>query len=133
MNSILNNSAALSALQSLNMTQQSLNKVQNEVSTGLSVANASDNSSYWSIAQQLSSDSGVVTASQSALSEGQSVLSTATSAINSVITTLNSMATQLTQAHNPAPSSPTLIPRSPRSASSSLTQSTAPRSMASTL
>jgi flagellin len=101
MNSILNNSAALSALQSLAQTQQSLNTVQKQVSTGLSVANASDNSSYWSIAQQLGSDSGVVTASQSALSEGQSVLSTATSAINSVITTLKSMATQLTQAQNP--------------------------------
>jgi flagellin len=101
MSSILNNSAALSALQALQMTQQSLNTVQNQVSTGLAVANASDNSSYWSIAQQLSSDSGMVTASQSALSEGQSVLSTATSALNSVITTLNAMATQLTQAQNP--------------------------------
>ena len=38
MDSILNNSAALSALQALQMTQQSLNTVQNEVSTGLSVA-----------------------------------------------------------------------------------------------
>ncbi len=101
MSSILNNSAALSALHSLQMTQQSLATVQNQVSTGLAVANASDNSSYWSIAQQLNSDSGVVTASQSALSEGQSVLSTATSALNSVITALNSMATQLTQAQNP--------------------------------
>ena len=36
MDSILNNSNALSALQSLNMTQQALGKVQNEVSTGLS-------------------------------------------------------------------------------------------------
>jgi flagellin len=101
MSSILNNSAALSALQALQMTQQSLATVQNQVSTGLSVATAADNSSYWSIATQLSVDSGIVTASNSALSEGQSVLSTATSAINSVITTLNSMATALTQAQNP--------------------------------
>ncbi|MGO9420203.1 flagellin N-terminal helical domain-containing protein [Roseiarcus sp.] len=104
MSSILHNAAALSALQALNMTQQSLATVQSQVSTGLAVANASDNSSYWSIAQQLSSDSGVVTASNTALSEGQSVLGTATSAINSVITTLNSMATQLTQAQNPGAS-----------------------------
>ena len=101
MSSILNNSAALSALQSLQMTQQALNTVQNQVSTGLAVANASDNSSYWSIAQQLNSDSGIVSASNSALAEGQSILSTATSAISSVITTLNAMATQLTQAQNP--------------------------------
>jgi flagellin len=101
MNSLLNNAAALSALEALQMTQQSLATVQNQVSTGLSVANASDNSSYWSIAAVLNNDSGIVSASNNALSEGQSVLSTATSAINSVITTLNSMATALTQAQNP--------------------------------
>ncbi len=101
MNSILNNSAALSALQALQMTQQSLNTVQNQVSTGLKVASAADNSSYWSIATQLNTDSGVVQASNDALSQGQSVLATATSAINSVITTINSIATALTQATEP--------------------------------
>src|SRR5208337_1241551 len=97
----LNNSAALSALQALQMTQQSLAIVENQVSTGLSVATAADNSSYWAIAAQLNNDSGIVTASNTALSEGQSVLSTASSAINSVITTLNSMATALTEAQSP--------------------------------
>jgi flagellin len=101
MDSILNNSAALSALQALSMTQQSLNTVQNEVSTGLSVATAADNSSYWSIAAQLNADSGVVQASNDALSQGQSILATASSAINSVITTINSIQTALTQATNP--------------------------------
>ena len=101
MSSILHNSAALSALQSLNMTQQSLNTVQNQVSTGLAVATAADNSSYWSVAAQLNQDDGVVTAANTALTEGQSMLSTANSAINSVITTLNSMATALTEAKNP--------------------------------
>jgi flagellin len=101
MSSILNNPAALSALQALQMTQQSLNTVQNEVSTGLSVATAADNSSYWSIAAQLTADSGVVSASNDALSQGQSVLATASSAINSVITTINSIQTALTQATEP--------------------------------
>jgi flagellin len=101
MSSILNNSAALSALQSLQMTQQALSTVQNEVSSGLSVATAADNSSYWSIAAQLRADSGVVNASNDALSQGQSVLATATSAINSVITAINSIQTALTQATNP--------------------------------
>ena len=101
MSSILNNSAALSALQALQMTQQSLATVENQVSTGLSVSTAADNSSYWAIAAQLNNDSGIVTAANSAMSEGQSVLSTTSSAISSVITTLNSMATALTQAQNP--------------------------------
>src|ERR1700727_1613387 len=77
MSSILNNPAALSALQALQMTQQSLNTVQNQVSTGLKVATAADNSSYWSIAAQLTADSGVVSASNDALSQGQSLLATA--------------------------------------------------------
>ena len=83
------------------MTQQSLDTVQNEVSTGLSVATAADNSSYWSIAAELNSANGVVGASNDALSQGQSVLATASSAINSVITTINSIQTALTQATNP--------------------------------
>ena len=101
MSSILNNPAALSALQALQMTQQSLNTVQNEVSTGLSVATVVDNSSYWSIAAQLNADSGVVKASNDALSQGQSLLATASSAIKSVITTINSIQTALTQATEP--------------------------------
>jgi flagellin len=101
MSSILNNPNALSALQALQMTQQSLSTVQNQVSTGLKVATAADNSSYWSIAAQLTSDSGVVSASNDALSQGQSVLATASSAINSVITTINSIQTALTQATEP--------------------------------
>jgi flagellin len=103
-NSILNNSAALSALQSLNMTQQSLATVQNQVSTGLSVANASDNAAYWSIATQLTSDSGMVSASNSALSQSQAALDTANTAIQSIITTINSIQQALTEAANPGAS-----------------------------
>ena len=101
MNSILNNSAAPSALQALNMTQQSLATTQNQVSTGLSVASAADNAAYWSIGTELNSDSGIVTAANDALSQSEAVLSTATSAINSVITTINSIQTALTEATNP--------------------------------
>ena len=101
MSSILNNSAALSALQALEMTQQSLATVQNQVSTGLKVASAADNSSYWAIAAQLTADKGMVSASNDAMSEGQSVMATATSAIKSVISTLNSMESALTEAQNP--------------------------------
>ena len=101
MSSVLNNPSALSALQALQMTQQALSTVQNQVSTGLKVATAADNSSYWSIAAQLTADSGVVSASNDALSQGQSLLATASSAISSVITTINSIETALTQATEP--------------------------------
>lgn len=101
MNSILHNSAALSALQSLNITQQALATTQNQVSTGLAVANASDNAAYWSIATQLNSDSGMVSASNSALSQSQAVLDTANTAISSVITTISAIQQALTEATNP--------------------------------
>ena len=91
MSSILTNASALSALQSLTQTQAALKTTESQVSTGLAVSSAADNASYWSIATQLSSDSGVVTAANSALAQSQSVLSTASSAINSVITTINSI------------------------------------------
>jgi flagellin len=100
-NSILNNAAALAALQTLNQTQSSLMTTQNQVSSGLAVANASDNAAYWSIATQLGSDSGIVGATNSALSQGQAVLDTATTAINSVITTINAIQSALTEAANP--------------------------------
>jgi flagellin len=100
-NSILNNAAALAALQTLNQTQSSLMTTQNQVSSDLAVANASDNAAYWSIATQLGSDSGIVGATNSALSQGQAVLDTATTAINSVITTINAIQSALTEAANP--------------------------------
>jgi flagellin len=99
--SILTNASALTALQSLNATEQALNQTQNEVSTGLKVSSAADNAAYWSIAAQLSADGGVVKAVNDALAESAQILSTATSAINSIITTINSIETALTQASNP--------------------------------
>jgi flagellin len=101
MNSILHNAAAMSALQSLSLTQQALATTQNQVSTGLAVANASDNAAYWSIATQLNADSGMVTASNSAMTQSQAVLDTANTAINSIITTMNSIQHALTEATNP--------------------------------
>ena len=99
--SILTNSSALTALESLNQTEQALSSTQNEVSTGLKVSSAADNAAYWSISTQLTSDGGVVNAVNDALAESTQILSTATSAINSIITTINSIETALTQASNP--------------------------------
>src|SRR5579872_1869466 len=99
--SILTNASALTALQSLNQTEQALSQTQNQVSTGLKVSSAADNAAYWSIATQLTADGGVVSAVNDALAESTQILSTATSAINSIITTINSIETALTQASNP--------------------------------
>ncbi len=101
MDSILTNSAALSALQSLNMVQQALQTTQNQVSSGLAVATAADNAAYWAIGQQLTSDSGIVTSANTALAQSQAILDTANSAISSVITTIDAIQSAVTEATNP--------------------------------
>jgi flagellin len=101
MSSLLTNASALTALQSLDMTQQNLATTQNQISTGLKVANASDNAAYWSIAQSLQSNSGVLGAVNDSIAQSQSILGAATAAINNVITTIGSIQTVLAEAKNP--------------------------------
>ena len=52
----MTNAAALTALQSLNNTNQQLQITQARISTGYRVATASDNAAYWSIATSMRSD-----------------------------------------------------------------------------
>ncbi len=101
MSSILTNTSAITALQALEMTQKNLTTTQSQISTGLAVSSAADNASYWSVAQQLTSDNGVLSAVNNSLSQSQSILGAATSALNSVLTTINSIKTVLTEATNP--------------------------------
>ena len=101
MSSILTNASALTALQSLSMTQQNLATTQSQISTGLKVASAADNASYWSVATSLQSNNGVLSSVSDSLAQSQSILGTATAALNSVITTINSIKSALTQATNP--------------------------------
>ena len=82
--SILTNSAVMTALQNLASTQKSLTMTQNEISSGLAVANASDNAAYWSISTSMKSDVSALGAVTNALNLGASVLNTATSAMSSV-------------------------------------------------
>ena len=98
MSSLLTNTSALTALQALNMTQQNLATTQNQISTGLKVANASDNAAYWSIAQSLESVTGVIGAVNDSIAQSQSIIGAATAAINNVITTIHAMQTALTEA-----------------------------------
>lgn len=54
--SILTNVGAMVALQTLNRTTKDLSVVQDRISTGMKVATAKDNSSYWAIATTMKSD-----------------------------------------------------------------------------
>lgn len=54
--SILTNVGAMVALQTLNRTTKDLSVVQDRISTGMKVATAKDNSSYWAIATTMKTD-----------------------------------------------------------------------------
>ena len=84
MSSLLTNTSAMTALQNLSMTQKDLTKTQAQISSGLAVANASDNAAYWSIATSMRSDVSALGAVTNALNLGSSVLNTATSAMNGI-------------------------------------------------
>ncbi len=60
MTSILTNNGAMVALQTLKSINNDMGKVQSEISTGLKVATAKDNSSSWAIASTMKSDVGAL-------------------------------------------------------------------------
>ena len=101
MSSILTNMSAMSALQNLAMTQKSLSTTQNQISSGLKVANASDNAAYWSISTTMKSDTSALSAVSDALNLGSSVVGTANSAISSTLTILNKIKADIVTASTP--------------------------------
>jgi len=91
--SVNTNPGALIALQNLNDTSQQLQRAQEIVSTGLSVANAKDNGAIWAIAQNERSQVSSLDAVKSSLQTGQSIIDVASSAG----TTVSNLLTQLQQ------------------------------------
>ncbi|WP_296742812.1 flagellin [Mesorhizobium sp.] len=98
MSSILTNSAALTALQSLNNTQNQLQITQSRISTGYRVATASDNAAYWSIATSMKSDNKALSAVQDSLGLGAGKVDTAYTAINTVKDQVDLIKTKLVTA-----------------------------------
>jgi len=85
MASILTNSSALTALQTLSSTNKALESTQNRISTGLKVAGASDNTAYWSIATTMRSDNKANSVVQDSLGLGAGKVDTAYTAMNKAI------------------------------------------------
>ena len=90
MSSINTNVAAMTALQSLTQTNKMLTQTQSHISTGLRVAEASDNAAYWSIATTMRSDKASLSTVQDALGLGASMVDVAYTAMNSAIDVVNS-------------------------------------------
>ena len=95
--SILTNSGALTALQSIAQTSQTTNQLQNELASGLSINSAADNPAGYITAQGFTSQINGLTQATSNANQGVSLLQTAQSAIGqqiSIVQQLNSIAVQ---------------------------------------
>lgn len=100
MSSILTNTSAMVALQTLKGINSSLSKTQSEISTGKSVASAKDNSAIWAISKVMESDvSGFETVSTS-LASGQSMVSVARTAVESITDDLKSIKEKVVSAQD---------------------------------
>ena len=89
--SVQNNSAAMTALQNLNRTNDQLANVQQEISTTLAVSQPKDNPSVWATAQGQKVDiDGLASVTQS-LNRASSISDVALSAGQSVVDLLNQL------------------------------------------
>jgi flagellin len=104
MASIMTNASALTALQSLNSTNKSLETTQSRISTGYRVAEASDNAAYWSIATTMRSDNAALSTVQDSLGLGASKVDTAYTGMNKAIDTVNQIKVKLVAANGAADS-----------------------------
>jgi len=83
--SLLTNSAAMTALQTLRSISQGLATTQNRISTGQRVATASDNAAYWSIATSMRADNAALSAVSDSLGLSAATVDTQYTALTTVL------------------------------------------------
>lgn len=84
MSSILTNTSAMVALQTMKGINASMNKVQSEISTGKSVGSAKDNAAVWAISKVMESDVKGFKGISDSLSLGSSTIAVARAAAEKV-------------------------------------------------
>ncbi|MGZ3273005.1 MAG: flagellin [Caulobacteraceae bacterium] len=99
--SVQNNSAAMTALQNLNRTNDQLAHVQQEIATTLAVAQPKDNPSVWATAQGQKIDIDGLAAVTQSLNRASSISDVALSAGQSVVDLLNRMKQDCLSAQDP--------------------------------
>ena len=91
LNSVNTNAGALVALEALNATNAALNTTQNQISTGLKVASATDNGATWAVAQNERATIGALGSVEDSLNRGISTADVAVSAGQTISDLLNQM------------------------------------------
>lgn len=98
MTSILTNTSAMSALQTLRAIGSSLADTQDRVSSGYRVSEAADNVAYWSISTTMNSDNKAINAAKDALGVGAAKVDTAYAAMESAIDVVDEIKAKLVTA-----------------------------------
>jgi len=98
MTSILTNTAAMAALQTLRSLDMNMEETQSRVSTGQRVQGAADNAAYWSIATTMRGDNMALSAVQDALGLGAAKIDTAYSGMDSAIEVVKEIKAKLVAA-----------------------------------
>jgi flagellin len=101
MASILTNTSAMVALQTLKSTNKNMAGIQNQISTGMKVATAKDNSSSWAIASLMRSDVTAFNKLSDSLTVGNAVVGVARAAAEQIVDTLQLIQEKVVQAREP--------------------------------
>ena len=101
MSSLLTNTSAMTALQTLRSVSANLATTQNRISTGLRVSTASDNAAYWSIATTMRSDNMALSAVQDALGLGAATIDTMYTGLNGTVDVVSQIKAKLVAARTP--------------------------------
>ncbi|MDH6256544.1 flagellin [Bradyrhizobium sp. BR13661] len=95
MSSLLTNSTAMTALQTLRSVSSQLATTQTRISTGQRVSTASDNAAYWSIATSMRADNAALSAVSDSLGLSAATVDTEYTALTSVVGDSNGGLTKL--------------------------------------
>ena len=85
MSSILTNTGAMTALQTLGTINKNLAQTQNEISTGKRISDVRDNPALWAISRTMEADMSAFRAVKDNLSFGEAVVNVAKNAADQVV------------------------------------------------
>lgn len=91
MSSILTNTSAMTALQTLKSINSDLSKTQNMISTGKEIAIAKDNSAIWAISKTMESDVAGFSAVSEGISLAESTVAVASAGAEQIVNILTDM------------------------------------------
>lgn len=100
MSSILTNTSAMVALQTLKGINSSLSKTQSEISTGKTVSSAKDNAAVWAISKVMEADVQGFQGISDSLSLGESTVAVARQAAETVTDLLTKMQSKIVSAQD---------------------------------